>query len=272
MAVLTNPREAGSHWYTSDGRPWHTMPQTGDDGCRPTTLRDARKMGLFPSVTGILSVIDKPNLGTWKMRQVAMRSHGVTRGLRENELAWADRMIEAAMAQVRQAAAMGSRIHRALDMAVSGQYCDPNLWVFVRPVLEWLAATGITIVGTEQVVVNRVEGYGGSTDLQFVWGHNNRRRGCIDYKTRKTIPGQPIKPYETEAMQLIAYCKAEWPETPAEEFLCANAIISTTEPGRMEVVKHDPIKLPAAWDAFRGAAAVWRYLKGYDPRTGASAR
>ena len=46
--------------------------------------------------------------------------------------------------------------------------------------------------------------------------------------------------------------------------LAANVFVSTTEPGRVEVVKH--ANIPRDWEAFKLVAAMWRYLKGYDPR------
>jgi hypothetical protein len=39
---------------------------------RPTTLRDARKLGLLPSVTNVLGVINKPELVEWKMTQAVL--------------------------------------------------------------------------------------------------------------------------------------------------------------------------------------------------------
>ena len=46
--------------------------------------------------------------------------------------------------------------------------------------------------------------------------------------------------------------------------LAANVFISTTEPGRMDVVKHESVG--SDWEAFKLVAALWRYAKGYDPR------
>ena len=67
----TPPHAASGHWYTVDGRPLHTLPVAAG-GHRPTRLEDARALGLYPSVTGILKVIAKPGLEHWKMKQVAL--------------------------------------------------------------------------------------------------------------------------------------------------------------------------------------------------------
>ena len=59
---LFNPENA--HWYRRDGEPLHSVPSAKGEP-RPTTLRDARKLGLLPSVTNVLGVIAKPELTAW---------------------------------------------------------------------------------------------------------------------------------------------------------------------------------------------------------------
>ena len=45
--------ESASHWYDLDGQPCHEVPRAKGDGMRPTTLADARKLHLLPSVTNV---------------------------------------------------------------------------------------------------------------------------------------------------------------------------------------------------------------------------
>ena len=83
---------------------------------RPTTIRDARKMGLLPSVTNIISQWDKPQLTRWKMREAAKAALQVPPPQGEEPLdRFADRAIEHAMSQVTEAADLGSRIHGAIE-------------------------------------------------------------------------------------------------------------------------------------------------------------
>ena len=57
-----------THWYDKAGQPRYTV--IGANGNeRPTTLRDARKDGLVPSVTTVMSVAAKPGLEAWKLNQ-----------------------------------------------------------------------------------------------------------------------------------------------------------------------------------------------------------
>ena len=64
MAILSAKpkRGSGGHWYTATGEPRHTMPKANGDGERNTTISDARKLKLYPSVTSILSLFAKPQL------------------------------------------------------------------------------------------------------------------------------------------------------------------------------------------------------------------
>ena len=56
------------HWYAQDGEPMYTI--IGANGKeRNTTLRDAKSLGLVPSVTTILGMIAKPSLENWKINQ-----------------------------------------------------------------------------------------------------------------------------------------------------------------------------------------------------------
>jgi len=48
------------HWYDRDGKAVFEVPKAKGDGMRATTIADARKLNLYPSVTTVLSVIAKP--------------------------------------------------------------------------------------------------------------------------------------------------------------------------------------------------------------------
>ena len=87
--------------------------------------------------------------------------------------------------------------------------------------------------------------------------------GILDYKTRKTKPGEKVEAYDNQAMQLAAYGATYWGEENLPRLLAANVFISTTEPGRIEVVKHPDVLRD--WQAFKLVASLWRYQKGYDP-------
>ena len=59
-----------AHWYTADRQPMHEVE--GKNGnMRSTTIRDARELNLFPSVTTIIGILDKPGLNQWIQTEIA---------------------------------------------------------------------------------------------------------------------------------------------------------------------------------------------------------
>jgi hypothetical protein len=260
MAVLFRTNAPASHWYAVDGTPVHTVP--GRNGDRPTWITDAIRLRLLPSVTNILGVIAKPQLDTWKQKQVALACIKNPRAKEESEDYYVRRVLEAAKQPTEEAADLGSRIHEALELATSGQPFDETLRAYVVPVVAWIEKTGIQIVEREVVLVNPEEGYAGRCDALFRYGKAGI--GVFDFKTRKTEPGKEVTPYDGQGAQLAAYAAAYFGVAALPRCLLANIFISTTEPGRMEVCKHpDPT---GEYAFFLHCAAVWRKTKNYDPR------
>ena len=261
MATLFRSNAPASHWYRPDGSPVHEMP-TQSGGTRPTNIRDARNQKLLPSVTNVLGVVAKPQLDTWKLNQVALAALQNPKQPGEGDEYWMRRIVEASKEPTIEAADLGSRIHEALERATAGQPFDEALKVYVEPVVGWLQKTGITIVEREVVLVNAEEGYAGRCDALFRYGKAGT--GVIDFKTRKTEPGKEVTPYEGQGAQLAAYGACHFGTAELPKCLLANIYISTTEPGRMEVCKHaDPA---GEFEYFLHCAAIWRRIKGYDPR------
>lgn len=262
MAILTQSKAPAGHWYRVDGSPMHRLVTSDGSGERPTTLSDARRLGLFPSVTGILSVLAKPGLERWKLQQVALAALRHPKQMAESEDYWCGRVQSAAFEQVELAANLGTQIHWALELAMDGRAYPEAMRPYVEPVLAWKQKTGIQIMDREVRLVNRENGFAGTADVIFRYGRNGI--GILDYKTRKTKPGEAVQAYDNQAMQLAAYGATYWGEFNIRRLLAANVFISTTEPGRVAVIKHpDPVK---DWKAFRLVAALWRYQTGYDPR------
>jgi hypothetical protein len=63
------------HWYDKDGNAVFEVAKAKGGGMRATTIADARKLNLYPSVTTVLSVLSKPSLDDWKLQQVAERAY-----------------------------------------------------------------------------------------------------------------------------------------------------------------------------------------------------
>lgn len=250
------------HWYDKDGNAVFEVAKAKGGGTRPTTIADARKLNLYPSVTTVLSVLAKPSLDDWKLTQVAERAYSNPPQDAEEVGAYSRRIIDGAFEQVGEAADLGTRIHAAIEAHFKGETVPDEMQVYVRPVVHALDRSGIKMVAHELRLVNTIDGYAGTTDAVMVL---NGKQGILDFKSRKTKPGQKCEPWETEPMQIAAYCVAKFGMMGAFG-AGANVYISTTEPGRVEIVTYDAVDLDKAWDAFRSALNLWQYLKNYRPK------
>lgn len=288
-------KESG-HWYDRTGKSCHTQPKKSAPGeTRATTLADARKLGLLPSVTTILGILDKPQLTDWKLEQITKEwihrlnvIHAPNRSLEDvfaathdlisrdpDELH--DEIVDHAFRQVEQAADAGELIHKAAEKALQGLDYDhdepvflPELKAtfpmscFIMPVERFVRENEIVPLGHEVRIACLKHGYAGTGDLPF---QSPRGRGFGDWKTRKTKPGKPVKAYDTQVMQIAAYHGAHFDATAITgQTTGFNLFISTTEPGRIDPVWYEPGQISTAYEGFTSLCAVWRALKGYDPR------
>jgi hypothetical protein len=289
-----------SHYYYLDGRSCHTQPYADKKRAgetRPTTIKDARKLGLLPSVTGILGVLDKPQLTDWKLEQLSKEwRHRLTliserTKLHADDVSFAlqdmlardpdelhEEIVDHALRQVEEAADAGELIHKGAELALQGLEYDHDqpvylpelkttfpLSVFIKPVEAFVKEHQIKPLGHEVRIVCPVHGYAGTGDLPM---ECPKGRGFGDFKTRKTRPGKPVLPYDTQVMQIAAYHGAHFGihgvgDLPITGF---NIYISSTEPGRIEATWYSKAEIHAAYSAFTNLCAVWRWLKNYDPR------
>jgi hypothetical protein len=254
--------KSSQHWYDRDGNAVFEVAKAKGGGTRPTTIADARKLGLYPSVTTVLGVLDKPQLMDWKLAQVSNWCHGNPPQDNEGVDSYARRATDGAFRQVSDAADLGTAIHAALESHFKGDPVPEGYDAYVYPVSCLIEKEGIKFREHELRLVNVRDGYAGTTDAVFTdsIGFN----GILDFKSRKTKPGQPCTPWETEPMQIAAYCVAKFGRIH-HNTTGANVYISTTEKGRVEIVNYSATQLEEAWDAFQAALKLWQYLKGYKP-------
>lgn len=186
---------AGGHWYALDGTPRYTI--VGKNGAeRNTTLRDARVMGLVPSVTTIIRCAAAPALEAWKRNQVLLAALTLPRKPDEPEADWLARVEQDSQAEGRKAAHRGEQIHGAIERHFRGQPPDEDLWSYVVVAKDEIAdKCGAPVWSPERSFAHPL-GYGGKCDLHsFEW--------VIDVKTKDGSP--PRQLYDEHVMQLAAY-------------------------------------------------------------------
>jgi hypothetical protein len=156
-------KESG-HYYAKDGTAVFEVPNKSKGGMRPTTLKDCRSLGLFPSVTTIMKVLAAPELDRWKQQQVLLASLTLPRQEGETDEEYCSRIMEDAFKQVDDAADLGTSIHKALELHFQGQPYDASMEAYVAPVKDWVAKHNIKFIQHELRLVNTEVGYAGTTD------------------------------------------------------------------------------------------------------------
>ena len=245
------------HWYKTDG----TLVDGAD-------LRQARKDHLFPSVTTILDILDKPGLTKWKLQVGADEAERVgaetsAEGARLHELI--SRWINIYMVEdfVRPLELPGDDWETAAAVAEIAED-DVRL---LGPTLEWMneniSRTPLDPVMSE-ISLTHQSGYAGTIDVAC---HDMEgRRMIIDMKTRDihTAPKR-VKKYFEHGMQLGGYESLIDPSM-ADEHRWITLVINRDPDNPMcvplEWSKKDKVR---ARRAFVATVMVWQAIKDFDP-------
>lgn len=250
------PKQEAGHWYDRAGAPRYE--QTAKAGHqRPTTLADARKQGLVPSVTTILSVLAKPALERWKVQQGILAALTLPRDPVESDDAYLARVFEDSKAQAIAAAEEGTRIHDACECAVKGLPYPEKYAPHVKGALaklkelfpdvnDWVAERSFA----------HTSGFGGKVDL------HSPSTGCVaDYKSNDEKAGSEKKLDYDQYFQLAAY--QDGLLLPRND--CANIFVSRTDPGVAFGHKWTAEKIEKGSQIFRTSLELWKLLNNFDP-------
>lgn len=202
---MTDFATSAGHWYSQDGTPCYTtLSKDGTE--RPTTLRDARKLGLVPSVTTIIRQAAAPALEKWKRDQLLMAALTLPRRPHEPEAEWLRRVEQDSQEQGRKAADRGTEIHGAIERMYRGEFAAPEFNAWRDIVAHHLDKhCGARQWSPERSFAHPL-GYGGKVDLHSAeW--------VIDFKTKDGVEGSKL--YDEHLMQLAAYRRALCPQARA---------------------------------------------------------
>lgn len=277
-----------SHWYTKNGKAMHKVPgKTVAE--RDTTITDARKMGLLPSVSGITKVWANQGLDRWKQNATIEATLNYCRAdwtgdwstFKQNE---EDRFYGEIRARaddgMNAASSLGVKIHAAIEAELTETDWDFSeivelsdgrsvaLMDLVYPAINKVRELGIIAVENEKIVTCIKHGYAGQMDMAYA---QKETVGVLDFKSTKTKPGKKIDVRQGQSMQIAAYHYAYWGALDKPHFQSnhqgINLYISTTEVGRVDVVTYDHDELAKQWEGFLACLTLWRLQNNYDPRT-----
>ncbi len=262
------------HWYDKDGNPKH---HEGKDG-KPTTLREARKLKLYPSVTTIGNIMHKEGLVRWLQQEAAMMAADVAHRETDGEevttgehtsynRAWATEVIGIAREKTIEKADIGTEIHDTLEkfhedpFGVTGD--DQKMCVAIARCIQ--ANTGLSLYSDfipEARFCDVDRGYAGMCDLHTPAADLMTDVWVLDYKTKDGVD-EKTRGYPEQAEQLIAYANG----LKIAYARIANIFISRTPPEKDEpwAVKFFEHKDPMAWERFKHTLQLWQVIKKYGP-------
>lgn len=258
-----------SHWYRHIGgghvEPAFEVPRKDGKGMKAVTLREARELNLWPSVTNVLAVLNKPALNDWRVEQGILAALTLPRLPDEGTDAFVKRVVVDMDAQSQMARDFGTAIHAAIEAELTrpGYQPEPEVDEFMKSFRDWAARNIIEIHGAELLVGDPVLGFGGKMDLDCTL--RDIGRALVDFKTQRIKRnGKGLNPtfYDEWAIQLAAYRRARLLVT-GETMALVSVVIDSTEPGPIHThIWEDSGEHLAA---FLHAFELWKYLKGYNP-------
>lgn len=245
------------HWYARDGSPQYTV-KAKDGTDRPATLRDARKLGLVPSVTSIIGCCAKPGLERWKLDQMMHAALTLPRIDGEPESDWINRVWADSKETAKKASERGTAIHAAIQGYLQNERYDKALEKHVIGACEELdSAIGLEwdCCGVEKSFAHCM-GFGGKTDLFCT-----SPELIVDFKTKEFGEDADLKTWDEHAMQLAAY-RYGFGLPRARGAIC---YVSVTVPGLARVIEIEQKDLAKGWRMFCGLLDYWKAKCGYEP-------
>jgi hypothetical protein len=251
------------HWYDKDGNPKHWV--TSKNGTkRATTLRDARKLHLVPSVTSVLDILAKPGLDRWKINKTIEASLALRRGDFEDDDSLSKRILQESKREVEEASQRGVRIHDLLEsfFKTGNIPDDKEDEAIIRSVQTLLHVNCGEQDWISEETFTHSDGYGGMIDLHCKETPDKSAAWVIDFKTKEFDAGAKSLAYDSMGYQLAAYREGLGYDPFAR---IANVFISATNPGisifhEWSVEDHHRFS-----HIFKNSLEVWKYTKKYWP-------
>jgi hypothetical protein len=264
MSLNHGPKS--NHWYNLDGTPCHTI------NGHKTTLRDARKLNLIPSVTSVMSIMAKDRVADWKVEEALKLAFSMTPAKGADFSVWAQAVLDASEAKQDATRDFGTKVHALFEHvlttgkapALFSPLCQ-GVEGWVPHIVDWFTANVLTVYSCEKSVVDADLGYAGRYDA-FIW-HKAHGPVVLDCKTQG-VKGKP-RTYPEWASQLCAYSKRLTcclGEGVIGNPGCLSVVIDSTKPGPLHEHLWTPNDVEAGWEVFTAALKLWQSVKAYRPK------
>lgn len=260
MTTIIARSAENTHWYGQDGSPQYTV-KAKDGADRPTTLRDARKFNLVPSVTTVMKIMAKPGLEVWKNEQLLLAALTLPKRPDESEKDFIARIVFDSKETGKQAAERGTRIHESIEKWYSG---DKNVEhpemakAFEETVFNHFKTHPLQFWKTERSFSSNL-GFGGKVDMYCEPDESAPTGIVLDAKTKDFGPDDKVEGYDEHVMQLASY-RYGLNLTHAR---CANVFVSRTHPGLIKVVEWSEEDLVKGWEMFKCLLQFWKLKNNF---------
>ena len=248
------------HWYRQDGGPQYTV-KAKDGSDRPTTLRDARKMDLVPSVTTVLKIAAKPGLEQWKLEQMLLSALTLPKLDQEDEKAYIARIVADSKETGKQAAEKGTRIHESIERWFGGEKNVEHIdtaKAFEEAIFNHFKTHPFQPWLTERSFSSNL-GFGGKVDLYCTADESAPTGIVLDAKSKDFGPDDKVEAYDEHLMQLAAYRHG----LGVPHARCANVFASRTHPGLIKVVEWSEEELVKGWEMFQCLLRFWKLKNNF---------
>jgi hypothetical protein len=237
------------HWYGQDGSPQYTVKaKNGSD--RPTTLRDARKFNLVPSVTTVLKIAAKPGLEAWKLEQMLLAALTLPRLQDEDEKAFIARVAADSKETAKQAAERGTRIHEEVESHFAGNRSDRG-WAVEGALFEHFKLNPDSNWLVERSFASG--GFGGKVDMHLKPCAEAQHGIVADVKSKDFDVGDEVIAYDEHLLQLAAYRHG----LGMPHARCANIFVSVKNPKLTKIVEWSEDDIKRGWEMFQCLLKYW---------------
>lgn len=257
--------ETASHWYFPDGTACHEVQmKTDKTKTRDTNLSDARKLGLYPSVSNVIRMLAAPQLEAYKIEKAILAALTIPNVEGEALDDRVKRALRTSREEVDEARKRGTLCHKCIeDYLTTGDFKPHDMVAEIMDKFrDWFRANVDEVIFTEKTLVGN--GYAGRSDIG-AWLKGEDVPFILDFKTRKPSQGK-LRCYDEDGMQLGAYAMAFRKNFPDyERVRTASVLINSETPSEPTLNKWSPEDQSRLSKAFVSTFETWKLLKGYDP-------
>jgi len=249
-----------THWYDLEGNCHYEIKKVNSTIKRATTLADAKKYNWFPGVTGILSLVSKPFIETWKLNILLKEASKIPNSDfleitedKEKVNQWKKEVLDKATITWNKASKRGTEVHDKLERYFKYKLVDEKDKDLLVPVISKLHETFPEYHWESEKSFGHKLGFGGKVDLI---GRNKKNIVILDFKTKEKGIVDKTCLYFDYCIQLAAYRLG----LKLAKARCYNVVISSIVPGQIYLHEWSELELNKGLKQFKVLVTLWKLI------------